>query len=219
MCNAWNHPPGCNCGWGGGYWGGGGGYAAPTQSTPTTRTTWTFVGHVSTSPTSFASYVNPNARCPVCGASVFFYQSSAGGRVFFDELGPPWPKHPCTDTQSFWSRSGVIHVGAHDGGRTPQWAEQGWSLFLCTKVLAVERNGVKYMIADGTLGKEHKRLCSSEAPFKPSRMYFVRAAQFGRWEVATLPDVTRDGQVVRRVYEAFDSLDLAVPTVGHRKSG
>jgi hypothetical protein len=28
---------------------------------------------------------------------VFFYQSPYGGRVFFDSLGPPWPKHPCTD--------------------------------------------------------------------------------------------------------------------------
>jgi hypothetical protein len=46
---------------------------------------------------TYPSYINPNARCPVCGASVYFYQSPYGGRVFFDELGPPWPKHPCTD--------------------------------------------------------------------------------------------------------------------------
>lgn len=43
------------------------------------------------------TYVNPNARCPVCGESVFYYQSPDDGRVFFDELGPPWPKHACTD--------------------------------------------------------------------------------------------------------------------------
>jgi hypothetical protein len=51
-----------------------------------------------------AHYINPNAKCPVCGASVFFFQSSSGGRVFFDNLGWPWPKHPCTDnpaSQSF----------------------------------------------------------------------------------------------------------------------
>ncbi len=46
---------------------------------------------------TYPSYVNPNARCPVCGCAVYFYQSPYGGRVFFDELGPPWPKHPCTD--------------------------------------------------------------------------------------------------------------------------
>lgn len=46
-----------------------------------------------------ASYINPNAICPVCGATVFFYQSPNGGRVFFDALGWPWPKHRCTDNK------------------------------------------------------------------------------------------------------------------------
>jgi len=44
-----------------------------------------------------ARLIRPNAKCPVCGAPVFFYQNEFGSRVFFDELGPPWPKHPCTD--------------------------------------------------------------------------------------------------------------------------
>src|ERR1700730_19296687 len=42
-------------------------------------------------------YVNPNAKCPVCDAAVYFYANEHGSRVFFDHLGPPWPKHPCTD--------------------------------------------------------------------------------------------------------------------------
>lgn len=46
-----------------------------------------------------ACFVNPNATCPVCGERVFYYQNENGSRVFFDELGPPWPKHPCTDTR------------------------------------------------------------------------------------------------------------------------
>jgi hypothetical protein len=48
-----------------------------------------------------AHFVRPNAKCPVCGADVFFYQNAAGSRVFFDELGPPWPKHPCTDNNTY----------------------------------------------------------------------------------------------------------------------
>lgn len=47
---------------------------------------------------TIASYVNPNAYCPVCGEQVYFYQSPFGGRVFFDDLGWPWPKHQCTDS-------------------------------------------------------------------------------------------------------------------------
>lgn len=41
-------------------------------------------------------FVEPNAICPVCGESVFYFQNEHGSRVYFDELGPPWPKHPCT---------------------------------------------------------------------------------------------------------------------------
>lgn len=80
-CNAWNHPPGCTCDFRGGWRGvyGGGDDHPP--------------GYWQRSD----SYTDPNARCPKCGASVFFYKSPMGGRVFFDELGPPWPKHPCTD--------------------------------------------------------------------------------------------------------------------------
>jgi hypothetical protein len=52
-----------------------------------------------------ARYVNPNADCPVCGAPVFFYQNEFGSRVYFDELGPPWPKHPCTDRSPAKQRS------------------------------------------------------------------------------------------------------------------
>lgn len=44
--------------------------------------------------------VVPNAECPVCGAPVFFYRNEYGSKVFFDELGPPWPKHPCTISQT-----------------------------------------------------------------------------------------------------------------------
>lgn len=43
------------------------------------------------------AFTDPNALCPVCGASVFYYQNKSGSRVFFDDLGWPWPKHPCTD--------------------------------------------------------------------------------------------------------------------------
>lgn len=46
---------------------------------------------------STEAFTDPNALCPVCGASVFYYQNLSGSRVFFDDLGWPWPKHPCTD--------------------------------------------------------------------------------------------------------------------------
>lgn len=36
------------------------------------------------------------SQCPVCRADVFFVRHN-GGRVWFDELRPPWPKHGCFD--------------------------------------------------------------------------------------------------------------------------
>lgn len=84
-CNAYNHPSDCNCGWGG-----------DTSWMPRSIVADGTIWRSDRQPTS-DSFINPNALCPVCGAPVFFYQSPFGGRVFFDELGPPWPKHPCTD--------------------------------------------------------------------------------------------------------------------------
>jgi hypothetical protein len=49
----------------------------------------------------------PNAQCPVCGAAVYFWSNAEGSRVYFDEMGPPWPKHPCTDTRLHSFGSGV----------------------------------------------------------------------------------------------------------------
>ena len=82
------HPSGSCSGRGGGY-GGGRGYSSFRSTSDGEVFEFPFI--------TYPSYVNPNARCPVCGESVYFYQSPNGGRVFFDELGPPWPKHPCTD--------------------------------------------------------------------------------------------------------------------------
>jgi hypothetical protein len=62
------------------------------------------------------SYTDPNALCPVCGASVFFYQNVHGSRVFFDDLGWPWPKHPCTDNPE--AQSGHISRPKRKKGRT-----------------------------------------------------------------------------------------------------
>jgi hypothetical protein len=33
----------------------------------------------------------------VCRQQVYYYANANGSRVYFDQLGHPWPKHPCTD--------------------------------------------------------------------------------------------------------------------------
>lgn len=95
MCNAHNHPPACSCGWGGVWYGSAHNDAAwlfnrspPPRKLGRQKGTFGMLTGIVTV---------PNSRCPVCGAAVFYYESPYGGRVFFDTLGPPWPKHPCTD--------------------------------------------------------------------------------------------------------------------------
>lgn len=58
-----------------------------------------------------SAYTKPNAKCPVCGQAVFFYQNRWGSRVYFDDLGQPWPKHPCMD---FPSVGGYVQGQSHE---------------------------------------------------------------------------------------------------------
>jgi hypothetical protein len=79
-----------------------------------------FLGFYRANRGSTARFVNPNADCPVCGQPVFYYQNENGSRVFFDELGPPWPKHPCTDNPSFSEApqgESVIHPVARESSQ------------------------------------------------------------------------------------------------------
>lgn len=88
-CNAWNHASNCNCGWGGiGHKGRRSASNSFGSNPPIIRTYRDLQ----------LGFTIPNVHCPVCGVLVFFYTSPYDGRVFFDSLGPPWPKHGCTDT-------------------------------------------------------------------------------------------------------------------------
>ncbi len=39
--------------------------------------------------------------CPSCSARVFYFSCDHGSKVFFDELGSPWPIHDCHES---WAR-------------------------------------------------------------------------------------------------------------------
>ena len=129
MCNAWNHPADCTCGWGGeGHLGRSG---SGSGSNISSGYSW-----VPPIMQDRISYVNPNAACPVCRKPVFFYQSPNGGRVFFDALGPPWPKHPCT------SKDSKPEFLITPIPTEPQWQVEGWSPFFISEIL----NTYKYAL-------------------------------------------------------------------------
>lgn len=88
------------------------------------------------------SFTIPNASCPICGKPVFFYANNYGSRVFFDELGPPWPKHPCTDLKA----EDDIPKGARRGKRVKEeysWEGEGWKPFRMKNVKRIDEKSIE----------------------------------------------------------------------------
>ncbi len=129
------------------------------------------------------SITTPNARCPVCGASVFFHQSPFGGRVFFDELGPPWPKHPCTDHQTPSVRSERAPVGAAQA--TPKWEREGWRP-VRPQAIAKENGWSRFRFGDGDIPS---LMIAGTVRCIASDPIFVRRSPLGdgAWELSYLP--------------------------------
>ena len=119
---------------------------APTGSTP-----YVTLREAGALESRSARFVTPNARCPVCGAQVWYYQNEYGSRVFFDDIGWPWPKHPCTDTSGSYSVAAErpeartaaevarIHEAAQsagidlDSGFAERHGKPPWELMIVTK--------------------------------------------------------------------------------------
>jgi len=127
---------------------------------------------------TYGSFTIPNAACPVCGAAVFFYRSPAGGRVFFDELGPPWPKHPCTDN----GRSLVRRLSSDsvEDFAPPSWDRAGW---VPVKIRYSRLEGNRHILAIEDLASGERFNILAEAPFQT---WIEVAAFMKRWD--------RDGQ-------------------------
>ena len=161
-------------------------------------------------------YVNPNAKCPVCGDAVYFYANEHGSRVFFDDLGPPWPKHHCTDNP----REPVYPRGAPTrrtrglmqeliaaanaaglfknkvfGRRIPE----EWSLLV---VVTVDRHGDENTVAaeflDSQNGETTQFKCQSTDPIlEPGDLVNMKGSEISFVHKATLIPVTfMDGAMI-----------------------
>lgn len=88
LCNGKNHLSNCTCKFGG------------AKASSSINKTHAETSDLFALPRIPRHYTKQNERCPFCNAPVFFHQLGNFGRVYFDEHGPPWPKHPCTDKAS-----------------------------------------------------------------------------------------------------------------------
>lgn len=115
-CNGFNHQKDCTCHFGGGH----------PLSRPPRWTGWR--------PRSIRRLLKKaNAKCPECRAEVYYLPFRNGGGAYFDKLGPPWPKHPCTDDTKRYSpytKSGKPRLTV----KPTEFEETGWLPFILRNV-------------------------------------------------------------------------------------
>jgi hypothetical protein len=93
VCNAYNHSPDCDCGFGGVWYG-------------------NLPGHSSGRPPGLIADQNwHEIACWWCGQRVFFVRNTnTGGCFLCDEMGEPWPMHPCWEEHAADFPSHISHV-------------------------------------------------------------------------------------------------------------
>ncbi|MDD5139536.1 MAG: hypothetical protein PHY43_04650 [Verrucomicrobiales bacterium] len=136
---------------------------------------------------TLSAIVNPNARCPVCDAPVYYYRSPFNGRVFFDSLGWPWPKHPCTDN----GRTVRRNHPAISGNQTEldlahKWKEGGWIPIMFIRFGKPDEKGLRDLVVR-EVGKSSLHLLDvsnipNEVEHDPA---FIRATPDNEWEIDT----------------------------------
>jgi len=176
MCNAWNHSLDCRCGWGGlGHLG----RASLHPSMNVERIKFKTYREL------LIGTTYPNAYCPVCSARVFFYESPNGGRVFFDELGPPWPKHPCTDHRHYLIGVQKINIDFDtlETIKAPQKVD-GWVPFLCEIVTHIPTDKTIQKI-EGWLDGQRKSFFIRDGRMTDGEPYFVKCDS-NQWFLSTL---------------------------------
>jgi hypothetical protein len=165
MCNAWNHSNDCACGWGGlGHKGGRGDNSS-------------FINIIKPKFKSYsellASCTIPNAKCPVCGMSVFFYTSPHNGRVFFDELGPPWPKHPCTSNDNRAAKTKIPLKINIISPNLNHFDDKEWKPFLCLMVEEIPNHHNIYAIS-GYLNDQKRMLFTNMKGLSDDLPFFIK---------------------------------------------
>lgn len=150
---------------------------------------------------NYQTFVNPNAICPVCGAPVFFYQSEYGGRVFFDELGPPWPKHPCTDSKSEVIKTNIF-------SNEPSWLKEGWMPFIYQGwdfVFIENRSNIKYHGAFFSVSgfslpnkiKYNNIIVDCDENFFLEKILFIRELGENNFEFSALSLYSKEVKIIR----------------------
>ena len=203
MCNAWNHSSYCTCGWGGA-----GHLGRPARNVHANHAMWP--SGIPPINGSISSITVPNAQCPVCGELVFYYCNEYGSSVFFDELGPPWPKHPCTNRAAI-AQPLAPSVGAVASySRVPHWSREGWHLAVVGHVASIDNHVCEVSVRDKASGADQLMYATTRqargaidiiGAFPKHALVFMRQIRSEIFSLTTLDRTLRSVQ-----FEAFSSL-------------
>lgn len=187
-CNAWNHSENCRCGWGGdGHLG--------------QRTIFTSLVQPSISFKTYRElllgFTNPNAKCPECGDPVFFYSSPHGGRIFFDELGPPWPKHPCTDRGR---RITLTSINSSEPALISKVFNSGWLPFLCQDIRSV-RGEKSIFELTGLLQNSKQTFFTRKNSLSEGAPFVVKSEEDGAVWMSTI--ISSKGEIKAEIFRVF----------------
>ena len=174
LCNAKNHHWNCTCGFGG------------KKGATATKRPSVITPDLFEVPKVPRRYTKPNDRCSFCDASVFFRRLANRGKVYFDDPGFPWTKHPCLDQTS------KSYMG------TAEPKSGSWPQVTLTSAEAVSDSVIRL---SGRLSKGDWLVFVSIASFKDTpvsatllRDSFIQArtGEGGKYDLAVLtPDIRR----------------------------
>lgn len=94
---------------------------------------------------SYSAFTVPNYVCRTCGQKVFYYEHPNGAKVLFDQLGPPWPKHPCYESAS--------NNSIKTKGTQPKLKKSQWRPMLFNQAVRLTSGGLRVLASfeGGTL--------------------------------------------------------------------
>jgi hypothetical protein len=194
-CNGYNHRSDCNCPFGGVFHG---------RGFFINRSLWQ----------RKESYTNPNAKCPQCRVSVYFYQSPYGGKVFFDAMGPPWPKHSCTNnlnpsfyTQETLGSSKKLTQKDWLQPAVPVFLESGWFHIFCSDIQIFDVDPKVTVFYFGDKGEEKKLFSRIQRDQVDVQLPILlkRSADRKHYEISTLKAKESEPSELR--FKAFVSVN------------
>ena len=151
-CNGNKHSADCNCGWGGVNYGTGNITMSNAYNQIFQIKEKAINKNIYREFTKkeYKNFIVPNVECNCCKQLIFFYQSPYGGKVFFEELGPPWKKH-CCEPKCCASTKNNIPKKISQSNLTleninPTWEKDKWTFCLSIREQPCDSNVKKIII-------------------------------------------------------------------------